>query len=156
DGRRLAVAGFESSNVWDLHSGKLVGRYPATGAVARVNAIAFSPDGRRLITGHYDCTALVWDIPSPQLGPRLTAVECATAWADLASADAAKCFAAVGRFSDDPKQSLPFLKERLRPVPPPPADEVRSLLNDLASPQFKTRDAAEKALRAHGDRVGSL
>src|SRR5262249_61413199 len=41
-------------------------------------------------------------------------------------------------------------------VPPPPADEARSLWNDLASRQFKTRDAAERAWRAHGDRVGSL
>jgi len=132
-----------------------VRQFKADGLVARTWSIAFTPDGRRLITGHDDCTALVWDVPSPVIAP-LTAADCAAAWADLASPDAAKGFAAVCRLGDDPEQSLPFLKERLRPVVPPPADEFKALLNDLASPQFKARDAAEKGLRAYGDRVWSL
>ena len=56
----------------------------------------------------------------------LTAADCAAAWADLASADAAKGFAAVCRLTDDPKQSLPFLKERLRPATPIHSNRSRS------------------------------
>ena len=58
--------------------------------------------------------------------------------------------------ADDPKQSLPFLKDRLHPVSLPPADEIKPLLNDLNSPQFKTRETAEKALRSYGDRLEPL
>jgi len=50
--------------VWETATGKLLERLD--GAPARVNALAFSPDGRRLVTGHFDGTALVWAVPKGQ------------------------------------------------------------------------------------------
>ena len=46
--------------VWDSHSGSLVRSFRGhTGLVSRV---AFSPDGRRLISGSRDHTVKVWDV----------------------------------------------------------------------------------------------
>ena len=61
-GRQMAVFGREEISLWDLPSGKKVWSVPSEhGSTIRHEAIIFTPDGRRLITGH-DCTALVWDI----------------------------------------------------------------------------------------------
>jgi len=79
DGRWLAVGGF-------LHDE----RDPATGAAVRLYdfasgrleallkghsnviwALAFSPDGRRLISGSFDKTAIVWDLPTRRQERRL-------------------------------------------------------------------------------------
>jgi WD40 repeat protein/DNA-binding SARP family transcriptional activator len=45
--------------VWDLETGEL--RLVLEGHTDVVSALAFSPDGRRLITGSFDGTASVWD-----------------------------------------------------------------------------------------------
>src|SRR5439155_24631118 len=105
----------------DVASGQLVRRFPTTGAVARSQTLAFTLDGQRLITGHHDCTALVWELPPSPAAP-LTAADITAAWADLAGADVAKGFAAVCRLADDPKQAIPLFKEKLRPVSLPPTD----------------------------------
>src|SRR5262249_39866961 len=99
--QRLAVIGMEETAIWDLPSAKPAQHSRVQGSIGPP-PITFSPDGRRLITGHNDCTALVWDVPARVASAPLTAVDCATAWADLASPDA-KGFAAVGRLTDDPK-----------------------------------------------------
>jgi hypothetical protein len=158
NGLALVTVSPSGIQTWDLRSGRAVRTHPANVPAngTFTHAVEVSPDGRIAATGSADATILLWDIAPPKTtAAPLTAAECVAAWADLADPDAAKGFAAVCRLSDDPKQSLPFLKERLRPVAPPPAEEVKALLADLASPQFKTRDAAEKALRAYGDRVES-
>jgi WD40 repeat protein len=158
-GIRLVTISQSGIQTWDLRTGRAVRTHPV-GLPDKgyfTVTLTVSPDGRTAATGQQDGTILLWDVAPPKsvVAP-LTAAECVAAWADLASPDAAKGFAAVCRLCDDPKQSLPFLRERFRPVAPPPADEIRSLVNDLGSPQFKTRDAAEKALRSYGDRVESL
>jgi hypothetical protein len=56
--------------------------------------------------------------------------------------------------ADDPVTAA-FLKERLKPVPSPAPEMLRSLLNDLDSDQFAVREAAERKLRELGERAGS-
>ncbi len=46
--------------VWDLATGREVRRIE--GHLAMVNVAAFAPDGRSLISGSSDCTAMVWDV----------------------------------------------------------------------------------------------
>ena len=66
----LAAAGLTDLTFWDVSSGKLIARYDSTPAADKehhvlsfAEAIAFTPDGTRLITGHADTTALVWTVP---------------------------------------------------------------------------------------------
>ncbi len=82
DGTRLAVGGwlakFTGGNhrevaairLYDFATGKLLARL--VGHENVVQALAFSPDGRRLVSGSQDKTAIVWDLaPGPGQPPRL-------------------------------------------------------------------------------------
>jgi hypothetical protein len=161
DSRLLGVAAADGVQLWEIVSGKQVGALPPPEGILALQrracaaAIAFSPDGRTLATGHADSTILLWDVlrRSGTRGRAPTDAERDKMWADLAGADAPRAYVAIGRFVDDPGRGVLLIKERLRPVPPPPEAEMRALLKDLASEQFKVRDAAERKLREYGERA---
>jgi WD40 repeat protein len=162
DGRTIAAGslGFPRGGdvgklvLWDLASGKeLAARADHRGWLIDVT---FTPDGRRLITGAYDTTALVWDVPALMRGTRPEALRVAPAeldglWADLAGADAARAWQAVWKLAADPAQALPLLRRHLRPAPAPDADRVAWLLADLGSERFDKRDRAARELEAVGE-----
>jgi len=132
--------------VWDLAHGRERQRFK--GLDARVRSLAFAPEGRRLISGLFDSTLLVWDV-SPQAAPRpvkLGAAELRKAWTDLAGSDAARAFRARWALAMSPETALPLLKERLTPAPPPDAQHLGRLLADLDSPRFAVRQKAQQGL----------
>jgi len=161
DNRLFAVAAASGVRLWETASRQEVGFLKAhnRGAIppyqAFASALAFSPDGRMLATGHADSTILLWDgtLRDGARGGRLTDAERDSLWTDLAGADAARAYAAVWRLVDDPGPSMSFLKGRLKPVAPPSPEEIRSLLRELDSDRFKLREAAEQKLRALGERA---
>jgi hypothetical protein len=162
DGRLFAVADPAGVRLWETASWKPVGSIPAPDRAGLppdrpcASSLDFSPDGRTLATGHADGTILLWDatLRGSSRGGPLTAAGCEALWADLAGADAARAHAAVWRLADDPRESVPFLKGRLRPVTPAAPAVVRSLLDDLDSDRFQAREAAERKLRELGERAG--
>jgi WD40 repeat protein len=157
DGRELAVIGPEDIALWGLYSGEPVRRFTIKhGASMRPGAIAFTPDGRRLITGQDDTTALVWDLTgtgrsTSGAAPRLTADALDRLWETLASSDAAKAHSAGWELVDRPEQSIALLGERLKPIRAADQAVVRRLVGDLDAPAFADREVAEKALRKLGD-----
>jgi WD40 repeat protein len=52
-----------SLRLWDAHTGRLLKRYSSPGG-SRIDALEFTPDSRRLISGMSDGTALIWDVPA--------------------------------------------------------------------------------------------
>jgi WD40 repeat protein len=89
------------------------------------SCFAFSPDGKRMATGHTDGTILLWDVDLPAASEvRLDTKEVETLWADLHDADAAKAWRAAWRprpmmrcrFSAFTSSRSP----RCRPMLPPP------------------------------------
>ena len=46
--------------IWDSHTGTLVRNF--RGHTGLVSSLAFSPDGRRLVSGSRDKTVKVWDV----------------------------------------------------------------------------------------------
>ncbi|HEX4608216.1 MAG TPA: sigma-70 family RNA polymerase sigma factor [Urbifossiella sp.] len=158
DGRSVASAGMKGLTFYDLMTRQpfaerkaLAGMDDPRTSFARV--VRYFPDGTKLITGHADTTALIWEAPArPKAARPLDEKGQAAAWDDLAAADGAKGWAAVWALADDPG-AVAFLRQRLRPVEPLAANEFGRLLTDLGSEVFATREAAEKELRQAGERA---
>ena len=59
DGTRLATGMNHQLKVWDLQTGKETLSFKAHATV--LTSVAFSPDGKRLVSSSYDPTVSVWD-----------------------------------------------------------------------------------------------
>jgi RNA polymerase sigma factor (sigma-70 family) len=161
DGRLFALAGADGVRFWEIASGKQAGFLPAhnrdalPAGHAFATALAFAPDGRTLATGHADTTILLWDVTFRKGAARtqLADADRNALWSDLAGESAAAAQAAFWRFVDDPEPSVAFLRMRLQPMTAAAPEVTRPLLADLNSDQFKVRAAAERQLRALGERA---
>jgi RNA polymerase sigma factor (sigma-70 family) len=151
DGRLLAlIAPSQEILIWDLAHNSELRRF--TGFGAEVTYLAFSPDGRRLLSGLSDSTLLVWDVGPCEARPGKPGTDSvAKAWADLAGSDAPRAFRARWTLAVAPEETLPLLKERLRPAKPADAERLRRLLADLASEQFTVREKAQANLEELGE-----
>src|SRR5262249_61597052 len=119
-GRFLLAAGENGLRLWDLVEGKERRRWKLPESATGVLGLALTPDGGKAITPLSDGTALVWDLasamraaaPAKLLGER----ELAAWWADLASEDAHRAYAAVCRLVEAPREAVAFLRGRVKPV----------------------------------------
>lgn len=126
----------------------------------KVHALAFTPDGKMLAAAEApDTTIRLWDVSGltrarrrPAVG--LTDKDLAALWADLAGANAAKAYRAARTLATAPKQAVPWLQERLRPVAAPDPDQIVRLLADLDSDSFQTREKATRELAGLGESAG--
>jgi RNA polymerase sigma factor (sigma-70 family) len=157
DGRHLAVAkDTPEIHLWDLVAFREVGRL--RGHQGGVCSLLFTPDGRRLISGSTDTTALTWDVAGSVSreagrGVRLSGPELDALWADLTGPDAAAAFGAIRKLSAVPDQAAALVRERVRPVSPPDAGRLERLVADLASDRFDVRRKAESALEGLGEQA---
>jgi RNA polymerase sigma factor (sigma-70 family) len=153
DGRTLATVRRDHTiQLWDLATGKELLRRP--GHDTPVDCLAFSPDGKRLATGHLDSTILVWDVATAyerrSRPGRAEARELETWWQDLAG-DAPQAHRAIWSLAGVPAQAVQFLRDRLQPAVPLPADELQRLVQDLDSPRFRRREEASRRLAEFGE-----
>jgi WD40 repeat protein len=159
--RVVAVAGTRLDNsenvvsVWETATGKK--RWEKGFGANPVTALAFSPDGKVLGTGHPDTTVLLWDLAGQRLpteaGPkRLSATTLANLWEALASSDAVAAYHAMQRLTRAPADAIPFLKDQLRPAEKRPVDskEIARLISELDHDQFTKREEALRRLQAIG------
>ncbi len=117
-----------------------------------VVGLAFTPDGKRLISAHDDGTALVWDVDAAiKLPPTADAEPGEALWVALASPNAKAAGRAVAGLVAKPDVAVPLLADVVRPVSAPPADRVKAAVADLGDRDFKVREAAEKQLRQWGE-----
>jgi hypothetical protein len=158
NGRQVAVLGREEISLWDMPTGEKVWSVPSEHSALIVSgAIAFTPDGRRLITGH-DCTALVWDVTVARRKDdrdraKLSNSELTKLWDTLAGGGALGAYQAEWELTDRPAETAALLRERLKPVKTADVATVRPLLAQLDAPQYAEREAASKALRRIGESV---
>lgn len=150
DGRTLATGGEDHRvRLWEVATGKL--RRILDGHDGLISSLSSSRDSRRLVSASWDGTALIWDL---SVAPaRLSPTEVSAEWAALAGEDAARAFEAITRLSADPGQTIPWLRERLRPVESPDSKTIAKLISDLGSNRFSVRDRAERELAKLGDRA---
>jgi WD40 repeat protein len=160
DGRMLATAHKDAIRIWKVSTGKELfcikrpENLHSFNEFAFVVSLAFLPDGKSLATGMMDSTVLVWDLSAiaKEVVPDLDAKTLATLWSDL-SEEPPRAYQAIWALGDSPKQALPFLKERLKPVEEVDPKQIRQLLADLDSDQFASREKAAKELAKLGERI---
>jgi WD40 repeat protein len=155
DGRYLAMArGTPAIHLWDVVAGREVGRLQ--GHEGGVLSLAFTPDGRHLLSGSSDTTALCWDLarltrPRPARAARLPGRALEALWADLASSDAARAFAAIRKLCSSPDQAVTLIQQRVRPARPVDPKQLSRLLADLQGERFEQRRRATAELAGLGE-----
>jgi WD40 repeat protein len=135
-----------SITLWEVATGQV--RLRLAGHQGYVEALVFARDGRSLVSGSTDTTALVWDVMGP---PRSApAGRWQTLWADLLAEDAARSYQAVCALAAVPAGTR-FLGRRLTPAAKPDERRLARLIQDLDSDVFSERDAASKDLEQLGE-----
>jgi WD40 repeat protein len=146
DGKYLAVADANHDVlVADAATGEFVRRF--AGHNADVNSLAYTPDGKGLASAGIDTTILFWNTadlaaadPKPAAG--LTGEELERLWGDLASADAAQAYRAIGVLAASPPRAVALLQEHLHPAALPDPARVARLISDLDDERFAVREQA--------------
>lgn len=156
DGKLLVGGGADRVvRFWDALSGKEL--KSLTGHQNTINCLAFAANGKTVITGSMDTTALVWpaddlklEVPQPV---DVDAAQVDALWKDLASEDARKAYEAVRTLGIGRGPVLAALKERVRAVPAPDARKIAQLIADLDSNMFAVRQKATDELEKLGELV---
>jgi WD40 repeat protein len=166
DGKLLALGGQGSLSLWDARTGEercCVGSRPAPdaglaylfeaarGRDAEFTCLAFSADGKALLSGSTDTTAIVWDVGRLlEEGRRsrtdLSAAQLQGLWNELGGDDAERAYRALWALVDAPRRAVPFVGERLRPVPAVDVRRLALLVADLGSKHFAARQRAAQEL----------
>lgn len=143
--------------LWELASGR--SRHHFIGHESWIKALAFSPDGRYLAASSDEAPVYVWNVRGTTEQPHrpLPEEELRSCWNALAGNDASVAFLAIRRLAVTRQQTLPFLRDQLKPVPVPDSKRVRQLVEMLDSADFPTRQRAADELEKQADSaVGPL
>lgn len=155
DGRFVTFgSGGPIVRVWDTLTGQEVTQFK--GHQGSVSVLGVSPDGRSLISGSVDTTAVSWalnKLPRVDVArdESLKQAEVESLWADLAKPDSAAAFTAARKLLTDRTQTVALFADRLKPVPAADAEKIGQLIADLGG----SFDARRKAT-AELERLGEL
>jgi hypothetical protein len=153
DGRQIAAAE-DSHSIWvyELATGRT--RRKLAGHGNQVTALAFTPDGRRLVSTSWDLTGLVWDVSlaAGRAGPKPTPADFDRLWADLAKPEWDLAGPALATLAAYPDAAVDLLRDRLRPAdrPTPDVAVIDRLVSQLDDATFAERERATAELRRIG------
>jgi RNA polymerase sigma factor (sigma-70 family) len=156
DSRLIAVAGADRQiHLQDAVDG--TSRGTLRGLTSRAWRLRFSPDGSRLLSCGAEGAVMVWDVQPfhrPAALQELPAAKLAPLWRDLAEASIEDARAAVARLAASPGSAIPFLREKVRPVPIVKPERVGHLIRELDDDDFDVREKAAGELERLGELAG--
>jgi len=146
DGRLLAVAEKQRVKLWEVAARRELKGFE--GHRGAITSVAFTPDGKALISAGEDCTALIWDLgavaPPAEVGGRKVR------WDDLRDSDRLRSYAAFCRLRAAPDDALTLLRTNLKPAAAVSAERLADLIKKLDSDSFEVREQATEELKKHG------
>ncbi|QEL15504.1 WD40 repeat domain-containing protein [Limnoglobus roseus] len=148
DGRTLV--GVRDTELFLIETATGQVRHTFRGHRGWIGGVRFSPDGRTLAAVGGEAPLYLWDVAGELERPQ-TPPDMVVAWADLAAEDATVAFQSIRRLAWFPESSLPFLRDKLPPVPPVGDGVLPKLVANLDAAAFADREAAMKELKALGD-----
>src|SRR5262249_37895208 len=102
----------------------------------------------------WDTTALIWDLKELQQDKlktkKLVAKELDDIWRDFAGQDGLRVHQGVWALAQSADQAVPFLEKRLSELRRPDMKSAARWVEDLSSPDFKSRNAATRGLEMLG------
>jgi hypothetical protein len=115
--------------------------------------LTFLPDGKTLLSGSGDSTALCWDLTGRGKAAEapLSADEFQSEWRHLHGGDALRAYRALWKLAANPKLALAQLEKQLRPVQPVDPKAIAQWIADLESDKLAVREAAKAELTKAGD-----
>ncbi|MGF1581703.1 MAG: WD40 repeat domain-containing protein [Gemmataceae bacterium] len=146
--RLVAITRGRKIYLIDLLTRKKLAEYDS-GERGQVLALAFSKDGKTIVTGNEDSTALVWDVSRlvrREKELELTQEELQRCWTDLADTDAGKAYEAVRRLGLSPKETVSHFNEQLKVKKRISQKQIDTLVKQLGSERFTVRDRASQRL----------
>lgn len=153
DGLVVATAENKGIRLWETTTGRELLRMES-GLQTRYYPIAFAPDGRTLAAVNSDTSVLVSRVPPTTKQQPITALpreEFARLWGALASDDAPQAYAATLGLIRASDLAIPLMKNHVRPVTAPNAEQLERLIADLEDDRFDTRQKASDALAQLGE-----
>ena len=138
--------------VFEVATGKFRKAFP--GHLDTILALdAPSADVRKVVSGSKDTTALLWNVGFGQTATALIAADDrAKLWEAMADPNAENAYAAMVKLAGDPATLVGLVGAKLKPSPPGPAVATfASIIKDLDSARFATREAAAKRLDPYGE-----
>jgi WD40 repeat protein len=155
DGRLVAWGDEEGSiHFGDAATGKSLAQ--RTGHEQAVTFLAFTADGKTLVSAGGDSTALLWDLATvtKQLetrSVRLSGAELEEAWAGLGGVSGRRAHQAIWALIGTPEQAVGLVRARLQPAPPGgPEQQIDRLIADLDHDDYAVREKATRDLQRMG------
>jgi RNA polymerase sigma factor (sigma-70 family) len=149
DGRTLVTAGDNPLKVFDLATGKEVGRRTLPSWARELLLI----DNQRAITALADGTGLVWDLSPFRSTSKLSSEPSTKLWELLADKDAGDAYRALWELSNRPKETCTLICEKLKPVKRVNESLIRPLIAKLDDRKMSERESATKTLVQLGEGV---
>jgi WD40 repeat protein len=139
-------------------TGAEVGRL--SGHRGAVLTVAFSPDGKALVSAGADTTALVWDVSEARKKARPAAValraqEVAEKWKMLAEVNALQAHQTIVSLSAAPEPTVPFLKEKLQVLAKLDEKLLAQWIAELDHDEFDVRQNATENVASLGEAAES-
>jgi WD40 repeat protein len=158
-GRFLKIGTAGLLRLGELRTGRLLREKP--GLEQGISSITASADGRLLVTGLNNGTALVWDISdlltvkseptriSPPGPPDAV-------WQCLAGTDAVKAHETIASLVAHPEAALELLRPRLKTESPPDSQKIARLIVQLEDRRYPRREEATRELARMGTAAETL
>jgi RNA polymerase sigma factor (sigma-70 family) len=150
DRRIVVVPPSRQFRIFDMMSAEEIGKF--SGHKGMVHDLAFSPDGKRLYSGSADTTICAWDFAAqakrtPTGAANFAEADLTQAWSQLADADAAEAYHAMGELCQSPKQAIQLIKANLHPTTDLDK-QIATWIKELDRAEFAVRQKAASALEA--------